>query len=303
MENLKQKLLSLGTFNDNQYLDFYCDLIERNRKTLKEKSVTQCHHIIPKCLKGGNSKENLVNLKYSDHILAHYYLCLCINDKSIKYKLENAFLHLTYRKWKLEDFEPEKLEYFDDIYKEWCKENSEIHTGKSSWNKGKKGTYRLPQHTEEQLKKMSISQIGSKNHMYGKCGKNHHSSKPVLQFDLQGNFIREYENAREVFRLNNYLPSCITLCCNQKFKVSYNYIWIFKKDFSEEILKKRVEKAKSFYMSNLKICQYDKNGTFIKEWNNSAEIMHSLKLKASTDILRCCRGQRKSFHGYIWRYK
>ena len=80
---LKEKLLSLDLVIDNEYLDKYCELIESNKNTKREKFKTQKHHIIPRYyykynnLEIDNSKENLVNLLYKDHILAHYYLCMC----------------------------------------------------------------------------------------------------------------------------------------------------------------------------------------------------------------------------------
>ena len=40
MENLKEKLLSLGVFLDNEYLDFYCTLIVNNKSTAIEKFKT-----------------------------------------------------------------------------------------------------------------------------------------------------------------------------------------------------------------------------------------------------------------------
>lgn len=36
MQELKEKLLGLGVFEDNEYLDFYCNLIENNRNTKRE---------------------------------------------------------------------------------------------------------------------------------------------------------------------------------------------------------------------------------------------------------------------------
>lgn len=50
------------------------------------KFKTQLHHIIPRKyytynkLEINNSRENLVNLLYKDHILAHYYLALCAKE-------------------------------------------------------------------------------------------------------------------------------------------------------------------------------------------------------------------------------
>jgi hypothetical protein len=49
--------------------------------------------------------------------------------------------------------------------------------------------------------------------------------KPILQFDLSGNFIKEWKSsidaAREL-KLNNV---SITMCCNNKLKTSGGFIW------------------------------------------------------------------------------
>lgn len=89
---LKLKLLNTGTVTENEFLDKYINLIEANTKA--ETFITQCHHIIPKYVYVYNSDEvdnsatNLVNLKYSDHLLAHYYLMKCAS--TTRYELANA---------------------------------------------------------------------------------------------------------------------------------------------------------------------------------------------------------------------
>lgn len=91
--NIKQNLLNTKLFIDNQYLDNYCEIIENNEYTKKQKFKTQVHHIIPRCIclklniDSMNDKDNLINLYYKDHLLAHYYLCLCCNDAYLRCKL------------------------------------------------------------------------------------------------------------------------------------------------------------------------------------------------------------------------
>lgn len=134
-QKIKEILLNTKYFIDNEWLNKYCELIENNRNTKKEKYKTQKHHIIPKCyynmnkIEIDNSKENLVNLLYKDHILAHYYLCLC-TEGNFHYKLANAFFHLTYRKWKYENFDPTQLYNYNKMYENWCKNTSKIMKGK-----------------------------------------------------------------------------------------------------------------------------------------------------------------------------
>ena len=89
---LKKKLLETKLFKDNKYLSLYCKLIEVNRFNKFIKNEMQKHHIIPKSyykyknLKIDNSKENLVNLLYKDHVLAHYYLAKCALIKELSNK-------------------------------------------------------------------------------------------------------------------------------------------------------------------------------------------------------------------------
>ena len=91
---VKQSLLSTNLFLENDYFLDYVELIEINLKTKKERFVTQQHHIIPRCyyihnnLTIDNSISNLVNLKYSDHLLAHYLLALCSKDDWFKFANE-----------------------------------------------------------------------------------------------------------------------------------------------------------------------------------------------------------------------
>lgn len=60
--------------------------------------------------------------------------------------------------------------------------------------------------------------------------KNGNGSKPVIQLDLDGNYINEYPSTREVFRQTGYFTAAISGCCNGKYKQAYGYVWKFKKD-------------------------------------------------------------------------
>lgn len=55
------------------------------------------------------------------------------------------------------------------------------------------------------------------------------TSKKVLQYDLKGNFIKEYNSLREATEKNNIKSiSNISLCCNGKYKQAGGYIWKYK---------------------------------------------------------------------------
>lgn len=50
------------------------------------------------------------------------------------------------------------------------------------------------------------------------------------------------------------------------------------------------------------ILQFTKNNEFIKEWSCAFEVASILGYNISS-IRRCCRQERKTYKGYIWRYK
>ena len=85
------KLLDTGIFESNEYLMKYSQLILDNQETKYIPFETQRHHIIPKYYFKrigelvDDSKSNLVNLRYCDHILAHYYLAMCSINGEDKY--------------------------------------------------------------------------------------------------------------------------------------------------------------------------------------------------------------------------
>ena len=71
------------------------------------------------------------------------------------------------------------------------------------------------------------------NPAYGKFGKEHPASKKVYQYDLLGNFIKEWDCLSEVQRHLNILVTHITACCNGRQKTAGGYIW--KRQFDEKI--------------------------------------------------------------------
>lgn len=81
-------------FINNEFYIKYVELVSLNQNT-KKSFATQRHHIIPCCffkykkLETDNSANNIVNLRLSDHLLAHYYLSKCTTGK-YKYAMQSA---------------------------------------------------------------------------------------------------------------------------------------------------------------------------------------------------------------------
>jgi hypothetical protein len=55
-------------------------------------------------------------------------------------------------------------------------------------------------------------------------------SKPILQYDLNNFFIKEWSSIREASRQTKIQQNGISRCCNKKQKQSGNFIWKFKNE-------------------------------------------------------------------------
>ena len=52
-------------------------------------------------------------------------------------------------------------------------------------------------------------------------------TKPVIQYDLYGNVIKEWSSVSEVVRQTGYGQGNISNCCNNNLNTAYGYVWRF----------------------------------------------------------------------------
>lgn len=65
------------------------------------------------------------------------------------------------------------------------------------------------------------------NVRYGTCQARRAAklSKPVCQYDKQGNFLRQWASMMEIKRQLGYNPGAICLCCLGKRELAYGFAW------------------------------------------------------------------------------
>lgn len=71
----------------------------------------------------------------------------------------------------------------------------------------------------------------------GKTGNHHHTSKPIMQFDLHGKFIKEYISATFAAKENAFNRQHISQCCSGTRQQSNGFIWRHKQTIWNDILK------------------------------------------------------------------
>ena len=89
-EDLRKRLVDSGLFYDNEWLKLYVDLLYDNRLQLHISRFSEGHHAFPThCsdllgLEHDDSKENIFEIEYKYHILAHAYLALSAKNQKVK---------------------------------------------------------------------------------------------------------------------------------------------------------------------------------------------------------------------------
>lgn len=119
----------------------------------------------------------------------------------------------------------------------------------------------------------------------------------ILQYDLEGNFVREWSSMREAANELNIYESGINACVNGKSKFSRGFIWKRKENPIEY-----VQKPKKVYMGKpFQVIQYTLEGLLIKTWISISEASKQTKTSKSS-IIRCCKNKQKTANNFIWKY-
>lgn len=79
-------------FLSNKYTDCYFRIVEASRNR-ESPPITECHHIIPKSLGGGEGNDNKVNLTPREHFVCHHLLLKMLDGKS-RQKMVYAFYRM-----------------------------------------------------------------------------------------------------------------------------------------------------------------------------------------------------------------
>lgn len=128
-----------------------------------------------------------------------------------------------------------------------------------------------------------------------KFGKDHYSSKPVLQYDLNGNFIKKWDCQSDVTRAFN--SASFTYCIDKPNKTFKGYMW---RSFNGTI-KLQIEPCNNKLLAYA-VDQYDLQGNLINTWSKSGDAAKALGISAK-GIRDCCIGRQKSSGGFIWKRK
>jgi hypothetical protein len=125
----------------------------------------------------------------------------------------------------------------------------------------------------------------------------------ILQFDLEGNFIKEHDSIASAARCVGVSQGSIGLCVGGKLKMSANFQWRNKEKFESGGAVKKIEPLKKITKGKGPVLQFDIRGKFVKEYASIREA--ACKTGVLEGSIRNClyRIYNKSAGNFQWRLK
>ena len=226
------------------------DTIIKHAKNRINNGYVEKHHIIPKCLGGTNKKDNLVKLTAKEHFLIHKLLTFIYPDNnsliyaywamcgllSEKRYIPSARIY-EYSKKKMSEITKERLKDFNVWKGKKHSEESKLKQSASAKKRnisleneiirrqGISNKMKLLKRTPEWNNNVSEAKKGDKNPMFGKTGRENKRSIPILQFDLDDNFIKEWDNANIASQELSINYKAINACIRGLTKTSGGFKW------------------------------------------------------------------------------
>lgn len=127
-------------------------------------------------------------------------------------------------------------------------------------------------------------------------------------------YVTLYKNAKakrkyihrlvaETFILNNQNLPCVNHIDGNKSNNNANNLdWCSYKTNIEHAYKTGLYKTGKEHPRNKKVLQYSLDGELIKKWEGVSYLCKQNNYSQGT-ISMCCRGERKSAYGFIWKYE
>lgn len=155
-------------------------------------------------------------------------------------------------------------------------------------NAGENSSFYGKHHTEET--KALLSELRKKYYEEN----DHYRCEIVYQFDMNGDFIREFKSLQEMERQTGISHSVVARVCNGKLNYTHGYAWAYKKNvsdlakFKEDFLHRIAEKKKKCARRSSKpVDLYDLTGNFIAHFESASELARQFNVHKDTVSWSC----------------
>lgn len=118
--------------------------------------------------------------------------------------------------------------------------------------------------------------------------------KRVIQYDFNGNIISVFESNKDVERKLGISNSHVSACCLGKVGSSFGYVWRYEGD--------PFNKFEVIRDSCRAVCKYTYEGELLNTYYSLKQAGEDNNTPTQ-NIYHCCKGNRISCGGFIWRYE
>ena len=231
------------------------------------------------------------------------HLFLLFNNRHYNKKLQNNFNKYGKENIIFKIIELCDIEYCQSLEQYWL-------NMLDSYSNGYNLTYVVEKPTigrivsQSERNKSSERMKGEKNHQF-----NISRTPNILQYDFEGNFIKEWKSIKQISDDLNIDGGNISKCCNKKQLTYKNYFWFFKDDKDDKLeyikntlFRKKISLSKRNQRGIDKpVLQY-LGYEFINEFKSLKEATEYVN-GSSGNISKVCQNKKTSYKGFIWEYK
>lgn len=127
-----------------------------------------------------------------------------------------------------------------------------------------------------------------------------HGGQMVIQYDMNGNKIKEWKSAAEIERKLNILSENISGVCLKKQKSAGGFIWRKNDDI---LTKEEIQNINTLNRNRKKIIRISIDEKEVKYFNSISDAAESVNSKYTSAIVHVCKGRHKTYKGYKWLYE
>ena len=260
---------------ESTYEEFINNILETRGRFACGDEYHERHHIVPRCMGGGNEEENLIDLFAREHFEAHKLLAL---ENPENEKLVHAWVCMTWFKTGNQERVKVSAAEYEEAKKYYSKMRSENLIGENNYFYGK-------HHSEETKEKLRQLHLGKK------------------MLDETKDKIREANHNRVITQETREKLKKINLgikrsdATRKKISESKKGLYIGENNpnyGNHKLAGKNNPTAKI-------ICQFDLNMKIMNVWNFIREASEKLNIHPNA-ISICCHHEIRTSGGYIWHY-
>ena len=138
----------------------------------------------------------------------------------------------------------------------------------------------------------SNDKVNGYNISEGGEGGNRAAMYPVKQYDLLGNFIKEYDSAAEAARQVGTDRTRITHACKKHGKAS-GYMWCYSTEEIDKPYRRKNQKS---------VIQKTLDGKYVKTYISVKDAFEKTGINVD-NICKCISGKNRHAGGYVWMYE